>query len=55
MPVVLTLDALTFAVSAVTLTAMQVPPAAAGRARPGLRETCATAWPRCAASRTCWS
>src|SRR6185437_1394175 len=38
MPVVLTLDALTFAVSAVTLSAIRVPPAAAARARPGLRE-----------------
>jgi hypothetical protein len=37
MPVVLTLDALTFAVSAVTLTAVKLP-SAAGRARPGLRE-----------------
>jgi MFS family permease len=38
MPVVLTLDALTFAVSAVTLTAIHVRPAAPARARPGLRE-----------------
>jgi MFS family permease len=37
MPVVLTLDALTFAVSASTLTAMRVP-AAPARARPGLRD-----------------
>ena len=37
MPVVLILDAATFAVSAVTLTAMRVPPAAAAHARPGLR------------------
>lgn len=38
MPVVLALDALTFAVSAVTLTAIHVPAASPGRARPGLRE-----------------
>lgn len=38
MPAVLTLDALTFAVSAVTLTALRVPAAAAGRTRPTLRE-----------------
>src|SRR6185437_928579 len=38
MPVVLALDALTFAVSAVTLTAIHAPAAAPGRARPGLRE-----------------
>ena len=38
MPVVLTLDALTFAVSAVTLTAIDVPPASLVRPRPGLRE-----------------
>jgi len=38
MPVVLTLDALTFAVSAVTLTAMHVPPASPARTRPGLRD-----------------
>jgi MFS family permease len=38
MPVVLTLDALTFAVSAVTLTAIDVPSASPPRARPGLRD-----------------
>jgi len=38
MPVVLTLDALTFAVSAVTITAIDAPPAAPARARPGLRD-----------------
>jgi MFS family permease len=38
MPVVLTIDALTFAVSASTLTAMHVPAAAPARTRPGLRE-----------------
>jgi MFS family permease len=38
MPVVLTLDALTFAVSAVTLTAIDVPPASPARPRPGLLE-----------------
>jgi MFS family permease len=38
MPVVLTLDALTFAVSAVTLTAIGLPPASAERARRGLRD-----------------
>src|SRR5215472_5569172 len=38
MPVVLTLDALTFAVSAVTLTAIDVPRGSPARTRPGLRE-----------------
>jgi len=38
MPVVLTLDALTFAVSAVTITAIDAPHAAPARARPGLRD-----------------
>jgi MFS family permease len=38
MPVVLTLDALTFAVSAGTLTAMKVSSASPARTRPGLRE-----------------
>jgi MFS family permease len=38
MPVVLILDALTFAVSAVTLTAIHVPAAQSARARAGLRE-----------------
>jgi MFS family permease len=38
MPVVLALDALTFAVSAVTLTAIELPPASRVRARPGLRD-----------------
>jgi MFS family permease len=38
MPVVLTLDALTFAVSAVTLTAIDLPPASPARARPSLRD-----------------
>ena len=38
MPVVLTLDALTFAVSAVTLTAIDTRPASPARARPGLRD-----------------
>src|SRR6516162_680089 len=37
-PAVLTLDALTFAVSAITLTAIDAPPAPPARARPGLRE-----------------
>jgi MFS family permease len=38
MPVVLALDALTFAASAVTLTAIDVPTASPARARPGLRD-----------------
>jgi len=38
MPVVLTLDALTFAVSAITLTALGVPPAARAHTRPSLRD-----------------
>ena len=38
MPVVLTSDALTFAVSAVTLSAINLPRASAVRARPGLRD-----------------
>src|SRR5262252_1963049 len=38
MPVVLTLDALTFAVSAVTLTAIDARPASRARTRPGLRD-----------------
>src|SRR5215468_1441509 len=38
MPLVLTLDALTFAVSAVTLTAIDARPASPARARPGLRD-----------------
>ena len=38
MPVVLALDALTFAVSAVTLTAIDVPRGSPARTRPGLRE-----------------
>jgi len=38
MPVVLALDALTFAVSAVTLTAIDVPRTSPARARPGLRD-----------------
>jgi MFS family permease len=38
MPVVLILDALTFAVSAVTLSAIHVPPAYAARTRPRLRD-----------------
>jgi len=38
MPVVLILDALTFAVSAATLTAIDVPPASRARARLGLRD-----------------
>lgn len=38
MPVALTLDALTFAVSAVTLTAIDAPRDAPSRTRPGLRE-----------------
>src|SRR6516162_3569260 len=38
MPVVLTLDALTFAVSAITLTAINLPPVSPARPRPGMRE-----------------
>src|SRR5262249_33657963 len=38
MPLVLTLDALTFAVSAVTLTAIDARPASPARTRPGLRD-----------------
>jgi len=38
MSVVLTVDALTFAVSAITLTAIDAPPAPPARARPGLRD-----------------
>ena len=38
MPVVLILDALTFAVSAITLTAINLPPVSPARPRPGMRE-----------------
>ena len=38
MPVVLTLDALTFALSAITLTAINLPPVSPARPRPGMRE-----------------